>query len=483
MAAYFTPNTPNVGSLNAPPYLGAPALPNIVAEWAAIIPLVCHLADFKRDYQIVGRMAMTRSISIGIFPRLGVLAGLARLLKNGPDFLDQASSRGNSSRTVWDVVWGCSFPTANGSASLMIAKYALEKAEKGVIKMPDTIPTQHKQGRADSASSADSNKTTLDCRCGSQSWNKSSTTRTSQISTTIDLSMPHRRYQTLNVLQFSRKTPRRSWTHRFRFIFASVACQIVTFVAAAGIAIALILFGCYGTATIVLCGSISQAACHAFTIERTPGYLESNEGNDKSYMLVSIHQNACVWYLFIGDRGVVDTLLNKTMIAVPQDSKRNALACLFVFTHCLQLLAMMFTTAEKAWDAMMLVFLMLLESVWRLQYQDGFLVRRWLEEEGVEVVAKKFEFTGRKMMLGAIQSFSGSDRTEWMDSIISPHPRRDAWLERLSRLAAGGEDVTVTNNERKKWGDRDWKYIDLSSVLAFASAAILGEEMKQEPEV
>ncbi|KAH6677235.1 hypothetical protein B0J14DRAFT_560024 [Halenospora varia] len=104
MAAYFTPNTPNIGSLNVPPYLGAPTLPNIVVEWAAIIPLVCHLADFKRDYQIVGQMAMTGSISIGIFPRLGVLAGLARLLKNGPDFLDQASSRGNSSRTVWDVI-------------------------------------------------------------------------------------------------------------------------------------------------------------------------------------------------------------------------------------------------------------------------------------------------------------------------------------------------------------------------------------------
>ncbi|KAH6677233.1 hypothetical protein B0J14DRAFT_697854 [Halenospora varia] len=126
-------------------------------------------------------------------------------------------------------------------------------------------------------------------------------------------------------------------------------------------------------------------------------------------MLVS----GIVWYIFTGDCEVIDTSLNKTMIVVTEDSKRNALAYLLLFTHCLQLLAMMFTTTQKAWDGVMLVFLMLLESVWRLQYQDRFLARRWLEEEGVEVVAKKFEFTGRTMMLGAIQSFSGSRRIGW----------------------------------------------------------------------
>ncbi|KAH6677234.1 hypothetical protein B0J14DRAFT_635964, partial [Halenospora varia] len=143
----------------------------------------------------------------------------------------------------------------------MIAKYALGKIKQGVIKMPDTIPTQHKQSRTDSASSVDSNKTAVDCWYKSQSGDKSSTTKISQISTPTNVSIPHRRYQTLNVLQFSRKTPRRSWLHKIHFIFPSMACQIVTFVAGAGLATDLILFGCFCTTTIVLCGCISQVAC------------------------------------------------------------------------------------------------------------------------------------------------------------------------------------------------------------------------------
>jgi len=169
MGTYFTPNIPNLGALNVTPYLPAPSLPNIVAEWAAIIPLVFHLADYKRDYHVVGQVAMTARISTGIFPRLGDLAGTARLLNNGPDFVDQASSCGNSSRTVRDVIWGGSFPAANGSASLMIAKYALVKMKQSIIKMPDTIPMEHNPSRTASTSSVDSGKIAVECKFESRS--------------------------------------------------------------------------------------------------------------------------------------------------------------------------------------------------------------------------------------------------------------------------------------------------------------------------
>jgi len=108
------------------------------------------------------------------------------------------------------------------------------------------------------------------------------------------------------------------------------------------------------------------------------------------------------------------------------------------------------TTAQKAWDGVMLVFLMLPDFLWRMQYQDRFLAGRWLEEEGVEVVAKKFEFTGRTMMLGAIQSFSGSQKTEWVDGIVTPHPRRDAWLERLRQPGDASECMSTLHGEKTK---------------------------------
>jgi hypothetical protein len=107
-------------------------------------------------------------------------------------------------------------------------------------------------------------------------------------------------------------------------------------------------------------------------------------------------------------------------------------------------------------------------------------VRRWLEEEGVEVVAKKIRVYRKNDDLGAIQDFSGSQRTQWMDGIIIPHPRREAWLDKLRQLSDTDESTTTPNEGEIKWSEKDWKHIKLSSDLAFLSAAIFREEMRQE---
>ena len=52
-------------------------------------------------------------------PRLGLYDGIARLLKQGPDFLDQASSQRVLGCTVWDVAFGSVFPCANAAAREM----------------------------------------------------------------------------------------------------------------------------------------------------------------------------------------------------------------------------------------------------------------------------------------------------------------------------------------------------------------------------
>ena len=82
------------------------------------------------------------------------------------------------------------------------------------------------------------------------------------------------------------------------------------------LAVVLALCGAYRTLALVLCSAISQTMQHAVVILRPLGFLQSNESYDDAYMLVAAHQNAQEWTLFVGDRSVVDTLLNKPMIAV-----------------------------------------------------------------------------------------------------------------------------------------------------------------------
>ncbi|KAF2228765.1 hypothetical protein EV356DRAFT_457110 [Viridothelium virens] len=447
MAAYIPTIAPNLGALNASPFLPVPHLPNIVAEWAAIIPLVCHLASYKQDYQLLGHIALTGRIEIDLLPRLGVLAGIARLLRKGPEFIDEASSKGYSHRRVWDVKWGGTFPAANGAASAIIARYALENKLRATIKMPDKIPDA--PGKAPTKSK-----------------------QTTQ----------HRRYQTLHVLRFYRKNSRYSWLYRLDTILASVATEALVLILMLGISVTLMLFGCFGTSVALLCGSFSQIACRGFSLVRPPGYLQSNEEDDQSCMLYSIHQNASIWYLFIGDRGVVDTLLNKTMVALPEKSHRRGLSTFLSLAHALQLLAMTYVAAQKGWDGLALVVFMVINAVWRWRHCDTLACKRWLESGGINIEAKSFEFTGRTMMLGAIQAFSGGTRMDWMDEIITPHPRRDAWLSRLHRLEGVGQEKTDSEGEIARWTAHDWEYIRRSSGLSFAAASVLKSEMRHTVE-
>jgi hypothetical protein len=89
MAVYEQTSDPSVGSLNVHPFWALPRLPNILAEWAAIIPLACHLASFRTDYHTAGQIALVGRLSMSLFPKLGVLASLSRLCKDGPEYLDE----------------------------------------------------------------------------------------------------------------------------------------------------------------------------------------------------------------------------------------------------------------------------------------------------------------------------------------------------------------------------------------------------------
>jgi hypothetical protein len=47
-----------------------PPLPNIVSEWASLIPLAIYLASYRYDHRLVGKIALHGRLSVGIFPKL-----------------------------------------------------------------------------------------------------------------------------------------------------------------------------------------------------------------------------------------------------------------------------------------------------------------------------------------------------------------------------------------------------------------------------
>lgn len=74
-------------------------------------------------------------------------------------------------------------------------------------------------------------------------------------------------------------------------------------------------------------------------------------------MLSAAHENASTWYLYVGDRGVIDSLLNKTMLSSP--AANRMLVGYFRLAHVLQLLAMTYVAAQKGIDGVSLVLLLL----------------------------------------------------------------------------------------------------------------------------
>lgn len=458
MSLFLSGTEARLGSLSIVPLIPCPPLPDIVAEWAAILPLVCHLASQRDDYITTGEIALLGRLSVGLFPRLGTLSGLARLLGRGTKFLDYASTRGGSSRTVWDVKWGSVFPCANGAASAAITRYLRSRDNCSPQRMPETLLRQVQRKDLEGSSRQESWAT--------QSSKTSTHDETSDLASNVPPveEKSIRRYQILHVYQFYRKQKRRSLRHHFSRIYLSRPFQSLCFAIIIGFAVFLCLFGTFGTATIIVCTSVSELIARNVPISRPSGYLKNTETHD-ACMLVASHENATEWHLYIGDRAVVDTLLNKPMFVVPQGKLAHLVASWFWFAHLLQLAAMTFVAAQKGWDGVCLVVLLAMHWAFYWSLRGKTLVHDWLKREGVEAEAKSFEFGGRWAMMGAIQIFSGTDTSHWMDDILVPHPRRQAWLKRLQ-----GKDST---------GDfdaHDARWIAHTSEASLASSKVLKSE-------
>jgi hypothetical protein len=225
-----------------------------------------------------------------------------------------------------------------------------------------------------------------------------------------------------------------------------------------------ILYALYGTAACLVVTFFFRLSRRLVRVVRPPGYLTNNEGKNlkSACMLVAIHENASTWYLYRGDREVVDTLLNKPMIHSITSPLGAGLAFFLRALGAFQLVAMTFVSAQKGWDGVGL--LALITAAWvadRLYYSGDRLARSWMRREGVVIKARGFRFSGRTAMLGAIQLMKSEKLTSWMDGILAPSPRREVWLARLNGEAA---ERRKTVEENLSCHDRSW--VELNTELS-----------------
>jgi hypothetical protein len=197
-----------------------------------LLPFVCHLASYRHSHQLVGRVALLGRLSAGIFPKLGVLSGTARLLEEGPEYLDIASTLGTSSRRVWDVMWDSRFPYANGAASVILEQSMLRASRKKVVYIPDiVIPVcELPSSKVKPEGEAEPQLTPLSSD-SSDSQASSISAITKRESPTPKLPSKFRRIQTLHIIHFSRtkqSRTRKSYLSYLELLQQSLPIQAAT---------------------------------------------------------------------------------------------------------------------------------------------------------------------------------------------------------------------------------------------------------------
>lgn len=344
---------------------------------------------------------------------------------------------------VWDVLWGGSFFSANGAASAAVREYAMTQQHLTPQSMPEMLGSISSGSSSESESNVSSGK---------------------DVAASQNQAPVFRRHQILHELRFDRTSRKTSWATKLDTALCSMIGECVALAALVAVGIVLALLGLYGSAVLIISNGITQMVCSCNKITRPSSYLQSNEESQEYCMLVATHQNVNTWYMFTGDRGVVDSLLNKTMVDLPAGRFSTSTAHLLTAAHAIQLLGMTFVAAQKGWDGVCLVILLFASRCFRLRYGNAHLTKMWLEREGISVEARLYRFTGRTMMLGAVQRLSGSKTTGWTDTIITAHPRREAWLAYL---------MEGKMPDPNQWGQHDLQSIVLSAQLAGAAAEVI----------
>ncbi|KAJ5455418.1 Herpesvirus glycoprotein N [Penicillium sp. IBT 31633x] len=436
-----------------------PSVPEIISEWASLIPLAFHLASPQDDHITAGEVCLTGRLSVPLFPSLGTMWGLARFLREGTRYFDFASARGGSSRTVWDVNWGSEFLCANAAASTSIADFILKHPRDHTVIAPKrSLPVSDSATTLGSAGRSQDNERPIGHSSKDRESNES----------------PKYRQQILHVYQFQFRRCRRSVRLDIDSIMSSKIGSGLGLVVLGGISILLGLVGAYGSAVLLINIMISKLVAWAITLPRSAGYLRNNEKQENACMLSASHTNATEWSLYIGDRAIVDTILNKPMVYLPEGKQAQLAAHWFKFAHMIQLVAVTYVAAQKGWDGICLLTILCLQYAYQGMFCGDSKAALWLAREGIEVKVRSYEFGWRTAMLGCIQLFSRSKVTRWMDSIIVPHPQRDAFLAQLQGDVLAKEAEARLDQHQLDWINNA-TFISVQSAEAMRQDFAVGE--------
>lgn len=232
------------------------------------------------------------------------------------------------------------------------------------------------------------------------------------------------------------------------------------------------LFGLYGTGAALFLSILFRIIRQLMRLERPSGYLHNNESELPGCMLVSIHENASAWYLYIGCRGIIDTIINKTMIQNLNSPLGGWMTYGLGVLEVLQLAIMTYVASQKGWDGVALLSLIIV--AWTLDsimYNDGRIAHRWLKRNGIKVEAFSLQFSGRTPLIGAVQVLGGHRVTSWMDGILAPSDRRSVWLQRLA-----SQEVKPELEKKLSKSDNSW--IDLNVILTNQAVNMLPPTIK-----
>jgi hypothetical protein len=132
-----------------------------------------------------------------------------------------------------------------------------------------------------------------------------------------------------------------------------------------------------------------------------------------------------------------------------------------------------YVAAQKGWDGVALLALIFTSFVFdHVGYNNNRLAHDWFQREGVNIKTYSFRFATRSAMLGTIQVLKQNPVTSWMDGILAPSSRREAWLAFL----AGSSDA-VTLEQKLDQSGKDWVLLGVNQ--AQLAVSIIMDTMYQ----
>ncbi|KAL0636507.1 hypothetical protein Q9L58_004557 [Maublancomyces gigas] len=439
-------------------------LPHLVVEWVGLISLSIYLCTYDQDSKCAGEVSLKGNLSVGLFPKLWALDSCRQLLINKEAFFDDAGSAG-SPMVVYDVQWGSVFRCYNSTATAAVTEEVLSSAPKTVLTQDDQKNwiLAHRdelldQLKRDEDPTADP---------------PNPETPESKIRRLLQ-AKDRPRKQILNVLVFRKNPAQRGKPHAITNaprVFAAWGEFLLTLVLAAGF----LSVGSFGSAALLLFAAITRLLSSRVRLQRPPLYLYNREDLEDGCMLVTAHENATTWNLYLGDRGLIDSLLNKPMVEVPEQSP--LIIFWFKVVRVLQFLAVTFIAGQGGLDGICLLGLIVLATLvdkWRGSSRHA---RDWLRREGFSTSAITCEFAGRTEMLGAVQLMSVENVTTWMDGILAPCARRDIWLK---KIGVPGKDLRCNPLPPfDSLSPHNQTWVDATAVQTFAGATLIKEELER----